>query len=716
MPDGDCPDKGIPRPGLDLHCPKSYPLAVQALIVCLCLAAPQNEDFSRGLGPWTVPKACAEAGYTAKTVEEGGRTCALLARDGERKAAGFGNLMRTIDAAPLRGKGVAVRASVKVDGGSARLWVRVDRVGGRRGFFANMGDRPIAAAEWTACEIVGPVSGDATEICFGLILEGDGRAWLDDVAIEAVPAPVPSDRALDNLVAFTRLFGYVRYFHPSDQAEGFDWDAFAVDGVKAVEGAKDAAELATSLQKLFTPLGPTIRVFETGKAPPAAVVEKSDTMIAWKHHGLGLNPASPYFSKREKKPASDVKPYEADLGGGVSCVVPTSLYVGGSAVEKPAAPASKPGSDRATRLASVAIAWNILQHFYPYFDVAGTDWPAELRRALASAALDCDDRDFIDTLRRLIAALKDGHGNVWHRSRYGTHELPVAWDWVEDRLVVTHSTTDGLKRGDVVEKIDGRPAAEALADVERLVSGATPQWIRAVGLGELKGGAKDSEVALEIAGKTVRVKRTAPRGSVGEPRPKKIEMLRDGVWYVDIDRVTAADFEDALDDLEDAKGVVFDLRGYPNKIFTQVIEHLVDDEVTCAQWHIPEVARPDRTDMTFAFSNWTVKPKGPRLKAKIAFVTGGGAVSAAETFMGIVENYKLGEIVGGPTAGTNGNVNPFQLPGGFTIAWTGMKVLKHDGSRHHGVGIAPTVPVSRTVKGVAEGRDEILERAVKVVE
>jgi C-terminal processing protease CtpA/Prc len=44
-----------------------------------------------------------------------------------------------------------------------------------------------------------------------------------------------------------------------------------------------------------------------------------------------------------------------------------------------------------------------------------------------------------------------------------------------------------------------------------------------------------------------------------------------------------------------------------------------------------------------------------------------------------------------------------------------MRVLKHDGSQHHGVGIRPTVPVARTIKGVAEGKDELLERAIEIV-
>ncbi len=60
-------------------------------------------------------------------------------------------------------------------------------------------------------------------------------------------------------------------------------------------------------------------------------------------------------------------------------------------------------------------------------------------------------------------------------------------------------------------------------------------------------------------------------------------------------------------------------------------------------------------------------------------------------------------------------MNPIALPGGYQVTWTGMKVLKHDGSRHHGIGILPTVPVARTRKGVIAGRDEILERGCQAV-
>ena len=47
-----------------------------------------------------------------------------------------------------------------------------------------------------------------------------------------------------NMTAFAKLYGYVRHFHPSDQAARTDWETFAVEGVRKVEGASTAAEVA----------------------------------------------------------------------------------------------------------------------------------------------------------------------------------------------------------------------------------------------------------------------------------------------------------------------------------------------------------------------------------------------------------------------------------------------------------------------------------------
>src|SRR5205807_9456740 len=159
------------------------------------------------------------------------------------------------------------------------------------------------------------------------------------------------------------------------------------------------------------------------------------------------------------------KPFTADLGAGVSCLVPLALYTDSKGTLPHTAgkmPASakpyrfKPtGDDRATRLADVALAWNVFQHFYPYFDVVKTDWPKALRDALTSAANDPNERACLDTLRRMVAQLHDGHGGVYHPSDAAAYTAPVIFGWVEGRLVITDAAAEGangLQPGDIVLK------------------------------------------------------------------------------------------------------------------------------------------------------------------------------------------------------------------------------------------------------------------------
>jgi C-terminal processing protease CtpA/Prc len=85
--------------------------------------------------------------------------------------------------------------------------------------------------------------------------------------------------------------------------------------------------------------------------------------------------------------------------------------------------------------------------------------------------------------------------------------------------------------------------------------------------------------------------------------------------------------------------------------------------------------------------------------------------------MGYVADRKLGTIVGGTTAGTNGNVVRVELPGGFAVTFTGMRVTRHDGrTPYHLAGTRPDIPIAPTIAGLRAGRDEVLERALAFVQ
>jgi C-terminal processing protease CtpA/Prc len=728
-----------------------------------------NLDFEQGptgrlpVG-WSARGALLR-GFRVVVTEErphGGHVCVEIRRD----SVTFGSLgdrgaiSRKIDATPYRGHRIRLAGWLRFVPhpsmpllGSARLWVRVDRRGGRRGFYDELGAHPVRSSEWTPARIVGEVAPDADSIAFGPALQGYGALWADDLSLESLgpigegdqPPRALNDRGAENLVAFARLFGYVRHFHPSDQAAANDWESFGIAGVDQVESARTPAELAARLEQLFRPLAPTLRL-ATSPLPvltPSALLRSGEHALrvtGWWYHGwAGTSSAGPYYGRRIAAPI-DAPPdsilpvgseVNLDLGGGVWCSMPMTLYSdergtvphGESVSIAPQRPEgwSPSGNDRGTRLADVILFWNVAQHFYPYFDVVNTDWPKQLPLALRRAAADRDGASFEMTLRRMAAQLHDGHGSV--NSPYGDpRPMPLMWEFVEGRLVVLRADSMIANRvhpGDEVTAIQGRPVSEWVKEAEAIKCAATPQFLRVRVAEALQGLPGVDTVTVDLrspAGVASRIQVPRRWGALMKPpRPDSVAEVRPGVMYLDLDRITDADFQRALPRIMAAKGVIFDLRGYPLRLSPIVLSHLVDSTITCARWHVPVITRPDHRDMAFDFSNWPVQPASPRIRAHAAFLIDGRAISYAETYLGIVEHYRLADLVGEPTAGTNGNIATQHLPGGYVVTFTGMKVLKHDGSRHHGVGILPTVPVSLTIAGVAAGGDEQLEKAIEVV-
>lgn len=567
--------------------------------------------------------------------------------------------------------------------------------------------------------------------------------------VPAVRETGSGERELDNIYAFARLLGYVRYFHPSDAAAGTDWNRFAVDGMRAVEKAESRERLARELTDLLAPIAPSVHIYPTGTAPPPMPPAPAGRVriVTWEHIGIqSEDPAKIYTSTRIfKTPAEAARknfpdplhPFLADLGSGLSASIPLALFADESGALPrtvvPAGPASELSSysvsDSATRFAIVALGWNIIQHSYPYFDVTPVDWPAVLKTTLREAAADSDADAFLDTLRGMMAALRDGHGSAFDEKNRFTGTVRVRWMWIDNQLIVSQVLADSarpLRPGDAVLTIDGKPAGEVLKREESLTSGATPQWVRYRALAAMIFCNKD-RLALEIEPYAERGTRRSvsvecdsrnptsqPPVSISQKQP--VAEVEPGIVYVDLARISAADLAAAMPRLSKAHGLVFDMRGYPHTELRDFIAHLSKTTLSSAQWNVPLITRPDHEFTQFQRGGeWVIEPKEPYLAARRAFITDGREVSYAESIMGIVENYRLGDIVGGPTAGTNGNVNKISLPAGFALSWTGMKVLKHDGSRHHGIGVLPTLPVTATRDGIAAGRDELLDRAVQAV-
>ncbi|MBK7404344.1 MAG: hypothetical protein IPJ41_06825 [Phycisphaerales bacterium] len=663
--------------------------------------------------------------------------------------------------------------------GQAMMWLRADLDDGTMGAFDNMHDRPIrtdapGTDTWSDAVIELDIERNARYLSFGFLSIGGATVFVDSARLQVAddpanraPPQAPTDprplsgRGLKNLEAAARLLADIHFFHASDQAVAvMAWDHLAVRLMEEAEPATDAADLARRLGDFFAPIAPTLEVWAGGPdaAPPLPKApEGADRLTYWRHDGIGNLSGSisqnvysstvEHDRKRATLPwgarefdaqtlasASIVRP----LGGGVTCRIPVKVFAddGGTLPHTPVetewtSRRDKPiltPDNRSTRLAGIATCWGVMQNFYPYFDVVDTDWDAALAAGLSAAAEDSGRLAYLHTLQELISKLHDGHGHVFNRAIQPQSMLPLGFTWAGDDLVVIGtdpSVGDHVIVGDTVLKIEGRSVASWCDEVSTRISAATDGWRRHRLLGALATEIPGSEpVRLHLrhingAEFDATLDRIAPTQIVDatDRRPADGTELAPGIVYFNMDGADADAFNAAMPALQAAKGIVFDMRGYPGEAGVDLMSHLSHDVVQSARWNIPIVTMPDREGWEWNESGrWQLQPAEPFLDARIAFLTDGRAISYAESIMGIVEAYKMGEIVGSTTAGTNGNVNPFDLPGGYTVYWTGMKVLKHDGSQHHGVGIAPTVPVEPTAAGIAAGRDEVLDKAVEVLQ
>ena len=72
-------------------------------------------------------------------------------------------------------------------------------------------------------------------------------------------------------------------------------------------------------------------------------------------------------------------------------------------------------------------------------------------------------------------------------------------------------------------------------------------------------------------------------------------------------------------------------------------------------------------------------------------------------------------FVGSHTAGANGDVTNFYVPGNIGISFSGHNVRHADGRQLQRVGLVPDIEVRPTIAGIREGRDAVLEAALELL-
>ncbi len=86
--------------------------------------------------------------------------------------------------------------------------------------------------------------------------------------------------------------------------------------------------------------------------------------------------------------------------------------------------------------------------------------------------------------------------------------------------------------------------------------------------------------------------------------------------------------------------------------------------------------------------------------------------SQAETTVMMLKQHPKAKVIGGYTSGANGDVISFNIAG-LETCFTGLGAYYPNGRETQRIGIIPDIIVRPTVKGIQQGKDEIMERALE---
>ncbi len=704
------------------------------------------EGHHPGESPWGWGGGPPATIHIDSTVVHGGDFAVRLERD-----TGSPNSFTTITKKiPLdyAGQWIELRGFLRTEGVTefAGLWMREDGPNGRVQF-DNMQKQGLkGTTEWTEYSIRLFLDPKADDLFFGVLVTGEGTVWADDLELTIDGKPIPeapervrektvldtnqkytdgsgvtvtelTDLQVENLALLAKVWGFLKYHHPSVTGGEYHWDFELLGVLPAILAAPDREAAIADLAGGIEVIGLPAACDPCAEAPDEAhLLPRLD----WIRDAdfLGEELSAQLQAVHANRFVGDKHFYLSTVQGVGNPVFDHELGYSGP----------KP-PDAGYRILALMRLWNIIEYWFPYHDLMDADWDDVLHEFLPRlAAADTWDAYRLE-LFALAAHIEDGHANLWReigiRPPVGECGWPVELRFLEEKVFVAAYTdsvkgpASGLEIGDIITSLDGI-ALDTLLEkwTPYYCASNRPTRLKDLARGLSRGDCGPGEVGIERKGKkkTVTVERIevprmnwTPADRAGET----FQLLSPEVAYLKLSSVAIKEVPEYIEKAAGTRGLVIDIRNYPSEFMVFALgPRLIDEPTAFTRFTTLDPANPGAfvwTDPLF------LQPEAPGYEGKVVILINETSMSQAEYTAMALRAGPRAVVVGSTTAGADGNVSQIPLPGGLKLMMSGIGVFYPDKTPTQRVGIVPDVFVTPTIEGIVAGRDEVLEAALRQI-
>lgn len=632
-----------------------------------------------------------------------------------------------------------------VTDGYAGLWLRIDPTNQ----LDNMSGRgATGTTDWTKYEIVMEFDNQATHFVVGGMLPGKGKMWLDDLEvtidgkkIENAP-PIKLSLAqkdtefdtgsnlkigtlapsnIEDLALLGKVWGFLKYHHPAIARGNINWDYALFRQAPGILGAANRMERDDKIADWINSLGSLEKCKKCDKVPSQAAIEPDHR---WMEDG------SISLSLKAK-----IKEVYNNRHIGQGYYIGAKPGIGNPDFKNENPYASMPYPDEGFRLLALYRYWNMIQYYFPYKDVIDKDWDDVLAMYIPRFIHAKDELSYEIAALQLIGEVQDTHANLWgggdkYNATKGAKYPPIRVKFIENKLVVVDYFNPemkekiGLEIGDAIVAIDGKPTQNIVKEkIPYYPASNDDARLRDIALDILRASKDGITVHVERDGENF--KKELPLFDrdkldyyswypVDEDAPS-YKMLPNNIGYITLANIDQKDVPNIKKEFKNCTGIIIDIRNYPSAFMPFALgKFIAPKDTEFVKFTRMNLDNPGQFLMGEPLSIGG-RNESKLFKGAVVVLVDELSQSQAEYTAMAFRAAPNTTIVGSTTAGADGNVSPILLPGGLRTMISGIGVFYPDGSPTQKVGIVPDIEVRPTIKGIQEGKDEILERAVDLI-
>lgn len=527
-----------------------------------------------------------------------------------------------------------------------------------------------------------------------------------------------SDEKVEDLYALGLVWGFLKYYHPVVAAGEYNWDYELFRVLPEILKTEDIRERDRILTGWIRGLG----YFKTHKKIEYKGEIKTLPDLDW-ITAMGFSPDLMAELEKVKKAKRSGTHYYIELVPGVS----NPVFVH----EKPYSGVAYP--DAGFRLLSLYRYWNMIQYYFPYKNLIEEDWKGVLREFIPTFLYASDILEYKLAILQLIARIQDTHANIWGKdenmNRYrGVRFAQPIITFVEEKAVVTGfydgkiRNRTGMQVGDIITHIDGRTVEDIIREKQPYVPASNRSaLLRNISSTLLRTNNPSIRVHY-IRNKEARFAELTGyhRYEINPVQPASVDtcfsFIRPDIGYLYLGKIKNDYLPEIMEAVKNTKGLIIDLRSYPSEfVVFSLGKYLMPKATDFVKFSHGSIREPGL--FTFTANQKVGEPNNKDYyKGRVVILNNEQTQSQAEYTTMAFRVAPRATVIGSTTAGADGNVSEIVLPGNIQTTISGIGVYYPDGRETQRVGIIPDVEVKPTVEGIRRKKDELIEKAIEIID